>query len=121
MLNIVLNNNGKSGRTNWSLSGIVKDVALKDKFFVGWNAPRKSLLLVHSDGLGPKVSNEELNISFAPNPDYSTIAKGASGGRCWAGRANTVEELARKLPEAVDAVQSGVSAWLDARIVGTVQ
>ncbi|KAH7377448.1 thiamine pyrophosphate enzyme, N-terminal TPP binding domain-containing protein [Cadophora sp. MPI-SDFR-AT-0126] len=82
----------------------------------GWNAPRKSLLLVHPDGLGSKVSNEELNISFAPNPDYSMIAKGASGGKCWGGLASTVEELARKLPEAVNAVQNGVSAILDARI-----
>ncbi|KAH8705787.1 acetolactate synthase [Talaromyces proteolyticus] len=82
----------------------------------GWNAPRKSLLLVHPDGLGSKVSNEELNISFAPNPDYGIIAKGASGGKCWTGQASDVEELARKLPEAVDTVKSGRSALLDARI-----
>ncbi|CZR69979.1 probable thiamine pyrophosphate-requiring enzymes [acetolactate synthase, pyruvate dehydrogenase (cytochrome), glyoxylate carboligase, phosphonopyruvate decarboxylase] [Phialocephala subalpina] len=86
----------------------------------GWNAPRKSLLLVHPDGLGSRASNEELNISFAPNPDYSTIAKAASGGKCWAGRASTVEELARKLPEAIDAVQSGISAILDARLARTL-
>ncbi|GIJ90958.1 hypothetical protein Asppvi_009923 [Aspergillus pseudoviridinutans] len=82
----------------------------------GWNAPRKSLLLVHPDGLGSQVSNKELNISFDPNPDYGTIALGASGGKCWAGQASTVEELAARLPEAVDAVQSGRSALLDARI-----
>lgn len=41
----------------------------------GWNAPRKSLLLVHPEGEGSKVSNEELNISFAPTPDYGGIAK----------------------------------------------
>lgn len=62
------------------------------------------------------MDNAELNISFSPNPDYYTIAKGASGGNCWAERASTVEELARKLPEAVKAVQSGVSALLDARL-----
>ncbi|KAL8689264.1 MAG: hypothetical protein Q9218_005025, partial [Villophora microphyllina] len=28
----------------------------------GWNAPRRSLLLVHPDGEGSKASNEELNI-----------------------------------------------------------
>lgn len=83
----------------------------------GWNAPRKSLLLVHPDGLGSKVSNEELNISFAPNPDYATIAKGASGGKCWAERAETADELARLLPAAVEAVKGGSSAILDARIV----
>ncbi|KAK5686544.1 hypothetical protein LTS10_002664 [Elasticomyces elasticus] len=85
----------------------------------GWNAPRKSLLLVHPDGLGSKVSNEELNISFEPNPNYSDIAKGASGGKCWGKKASNVEELTRLLPEAVAAVQSGVSALLDARVTGT--
>ena len=94
----------------------MKNVGADVCCFAGWNAPRKSLLLVHPDGLGSKVSNEELNISFAPNPDYSTIAKGASGGNCWGGLASTVEELARKLPEAVNAVHNGVSAILDARI-----
>ncbi|KAJ5359426.1 uncharacterized protein N7496_011839 [Penicillium cataractarum] len=82
----------------------------------GWNAPRKSLLLVHPDGLGSQVSNKELNISFDPNPDYATIAQGASGGKCWAGQASTVEELAARLPEAVNAVQNGRSTLLDARI-----
>lgn len=62
------------------------------------------------------MDNEELNISFSPIPDYYTIAKGASGGKAWAERASTVEELVRLLPEAVKAVQSGVSALLDARL-----
>lgn len=97
------------------------EIALKlgltnSKFFAGWNAPRKSLLLVHPDGRGSQVSNKELNISFDPNPDYATIAQGASSGKCWAGKASTVEELAAKLPEAVNAVQLGRSALLDARI-----
>ncbi|KAJ5213041.1 acetolactate synthase, partial [Penicillium cf. viridicatum] len=82
----------------------------------GWNAPRKSLLLVHPDGLGSQVSNGELNISFEPNPHYSSIAQGASGGKCWAGQASSVEELTAMLPDAIDAVQSGRSALLDARI-----
>lgn len=84
---------------------------------VGWNAPRKSLLLVHPDGLGSQVNNKELNISFDPNPDYATIAQGASGGKCWAGQASTVEELGARLSEAVEAVASGRSALLDARIM----
>jgi len=74
------------------------------------------MFLVHPDGLGSQVSNGELNISFEPNPDYSTLARGASGGKCWAGRANTVEELAAMLPDAIDAVHSGRPALLDARI-----
>ncbi|KAL8728992.1 MAG: hypothetical protein Q9181_005154, partial [Wetmoreana brouardii] len=47
----------------------------------GWNAPRRSLLLVHPEGEGSKVGNEELNIAFEPGPDYAGIAKAASGGR----------------------------------------
>ncbi|KAH9815718.1 putative TPP enzyme family protein [Teratosphaeria destructans] len=84
----------------------------------GWNAPRKSLLLVHPDGEGSKVDNRDLNISFAPTPDYAGIAKAASGGKAWAGHAGTVEELARLLPQAVEAVKGGVCAVLDAHLDG---
>ncbi|KAF2772238.1 thiamine diphosphate-binding protein [Teratosphaeria nubilosa] len=84
----------------------------------GWNAPRKSLLLVHPDGEGSKVDNRDLNISFAPTPDYAGIAKAASGGKAWAGHTGTVEELARLLPQAVEAVKGGVCAVLDAHLDG---
>lgn len=84
----------------------------------GWNAPRRSMLLVHPDGEGSKVSNEELNISFAPTPDYSGIAKAASGGEIWAAHASTVEELGRLLPEAIKSVLGGKSAVLDAHLEG---
>ena len=116
VLTIVLNNDGKSRPNRLFRSHIVKNFGLTENAAAGWNAPRKSMLLVHPDGLGSQVSNEELNISFSPNPDYSTIAKGASGGKCWGGRASTVEELAVLLPQAVDAVQNGRSALLDARL-----
>lgn len=84
----------------------------------GWNAPRKSMLLVHPDGLGSKATNEELNISFAPTPDYSGIAKAASGGKCWAGMASTAEDLAHKLQEAIQHVKDGQSAVLEAQLDG---
>ncbi|KAF2401741.1 thiamine diphosphate-binding protein [Trichodelitschia bisporula] len=85
----------------------------------GWNAPRKSLLLVHPEGEGSRVSNEEINISFRPTPDYAGIAKAAAGGGIWAGRASTVEELERVLPEAVDSVHRGRAAVLDAQLDGS--
>lgn len=85
----------------------------------GWNAPRKSLLLVHPDGRGSKVSNEEINISFAPTPDYSGIAKAAAGGDVWAGHAANVEELGSLLPKAVESVKSGRTAVLDAHLEGS--
>ncbi|KAI9830908.1 MAG: hypothetical protein M1819_005290 [Sarea resinae] len=84
----------------------------------GWNAPRKSLLLVHPDGYGSKVDNHDLNISFAPTPDYAGIARAASGGHVWAGRAGSVAQLAEKLREAVAVVRAGTSAVLDAHLGG---
>lgn len=56
----------------------------------GWNAPDRSALFVHPDGLASTATNEEINISFAPSPDYAGIAKAAAGGRLWAGRAHMV-------------------------------
>ena len=87
----------------------------------GWHAPRRSLLLVHPDGLGSKATNEELNISFAPSPDYAGIAKAAAGGNLWAGRVSTVTELDKLLPEAVESVMKGVGAVLDCQLDAHVQ
>ncbi|KAL8917758.1 MAG: hypothetical protein Q9172_005695 [Xanthocarpia lactea] len=84
----------------------------------GWNAPRRSLLLVHPDGEGSKASNEDLNISFAPSPDYAGIAKCAAGGRLWAGVACTMDELEQRLIDAVKSVQDGTGAVLDAHLDG---
>ena len=68
--------------------------------------------------MGSKVSNEDLNISFAPSPDYAGIAKAAAGGNLWAGRAGTVKELDGLLPKAIEAVKGGVGAVLDAHLEG---
>ena len=86
---------------------------------LGWNAPRNSLTLVHPDGYGSKVSNEELNISFAPTPDYSGIAKSAAGGNAFAGIIRNAKDLTELLPEAVKAVQNGISAILEVRLNGS--
>lgn len=85
----------------------------------GWNAPRRSMLLVHPSGYGSQASNEELNISFSPTPDYAGIAKAAAGGELWAGRAGTVGELSKLLPEAIQSVLSGKGAVLEAQLDGT--
>ncbi|KAJ9394848.1 hypothetical protein DTO282F9_8234 [Paecilomyces variotii] len=85
----------------------------------GWNAPRKSMLLVHPDGDASRATNEELNISFAPTPDYAGIAKAAAGGEIWAGRASTVKTLAELLPQAIESVRQGTSAVLEAQLDGT--
>lgn len=85
----------------------------------GWNAPRRSMLLVHPEGDGSRATNEDLNISFAPSPDYAGIAKAASGGEIWAGRAATVGDLSRLLPQAIQTVQNGTAAVLEAQLDGT--
>ncbi|KAJ5080810.1 hypothetical protein N7456_013520, partial [Penicillium angulare] len=86
----------------------------------GWNAPRRSMLLVHPNGDGSQATNEELNISFAPTPDYAGIAKAAAGGDMWAGRASTVAELSKSLPEAIKSVMDGKGAVLEAQLDGTL-
>ncbi|KAL4933335.1 putative thiamine pyrophosphate enzyme [Aspergillus undulatus] len=85
----------------------------------GWNAPRRSMLLVHPNGDGSRATNEDLNISFAPTPDYPGIAKAASGGHMWTGTAATVAELGKLLPEAIQSVLDGTGAVLEAQLDGT--
>jgi hypothetical protein len=82
----------------------------------GWNAPRKSLLLVHPDGLGAKATNEEINISFATVPDYSGIAKAAAGGDLHAAKVDRAEDLEKVLKEAIAAVQGGQTAVVDCKV-----
>lgn len=84
----------------------------------GWNAPRRSLLLVHPEGEASRVSNHELNIQFEPSPDYAGIAKAAAAGRLWAGRVGNVGELLEMLPQAVESVKNGVGAVLEVRLEG---
>lgn len=93
----------------------VLTVVLNNK---GWQAPRKSALLVHPEGEASRASAEDINISFAPSPDYAGIAKAAAGGRLWAGRAGTVPTLKEALADAVKSVQAGVGAVLDAHLDG---
>lgn len=73
---------------------------------------------MHPSGHGSKATNEDLNISFAPSPDYAGIAKAAAGGNLWAGQAGTVEELEEMLPKAIESVKSGRGAVLDAHLEG---
>ncbi|KAJ5775763.1 uncharacterized protein N7511_000774 [Penicillium nucicola] len=83
----------------------------------GWNAPRRSMLLVHPDGLGSKVSNGELNISFEPSPDYSGIARAASDGNIHAARVSDRGKLQSVLKKAIGIVQNGTSAVIDVHVV----
>jgi hypothetical protein len=72
--------------------------------------------LVHPNGYASRQTNEQLNISFAPVPDYSGIAKAAAGGDAWAYIVRSAGDLEKALPEAVRQVKSGVSAILEVRL-----
>ncbi|KAL2836658.1 thiamine diphosphate-binding protein [Aspergillus pseudodeflectus] len=82
----------------------------------GWNAPRVSMELVHPDGLGSQVSNDELNIAFSPPPDYSGIARAASNNTIFAAKVSEASKLEDVLREAIRQVQSGTTAVVDAVI-----
>jgi thiamine pyrophosphate-dependent acetolactate synthase large subunit-like protein len=82
----------------------------------GWNAPRRSLLLVHPDGEASKVSREELNISFRPSPNYSGIAREATDGAIFGARASNPEELQSALSQAIQSLEKGISAVLDVAV-----
>jgi hypothetical protein len=74
------------------------------------------LLLVHPDGLGAGASNEEINISFDPAPDYAGIAKAAAGGDLFTAKVDKAEDLQGIIREAMYAVQNGQSAVLDCKV-----
>jgi thiamine pyrophosphate-dependent acetolactate synthase large subunit-like protein len=74
------------------------------------------LQLVHPDGLGSKATNEEINISFEPSPDYAGIASAAAGGDIHAFRVSKAEELRAVLEDAVTKVQAGRTAVVDCKV-----
>lgn len=82
-------------------------------YATGWNAPKRSALLVHPDGLSASATNEELCIEFDPSPDYGGIAKAAGAGQIWSGRATSVSDLDGLMKEAIEAVKGGTSAVLE--------
>lgn len=72
---------------------------------------------MHPDGLGSKATNEEINISFDPVPDYAGIAKAAAGGNLHASRVDKASDLESVLKTAIEAVQNGQSAVVDCKVV----
>ncbi|KAL2181575.1 thiamine pyrophosphate enzyme, N-terminal TPP binding domain-containing protein [Thermothelomyces heterothallicus CBS 202.75] len=83
----------------------------------GWNAPRKSYMLVHPEGAASKVSDEDIHISFAPPPDYAGIAAAAGAGDVHALKVEEASQLEAVLKDAVAKVQAGNTTVVDCRIV----
>ncbi len=71
---------------------------------------------MHPDGPASKASNEEINISFDPVPDYSGIAKAAAGGDLFAAKVDKVADLEGILKDAIKAVQGEQTAVLDCKV-----
>ncbi|KAI1799075.1 thiamine pyrophosphate enzyme [Daldinia bambusicola] len=45
----------------------------------GWKAPRNSTELVYPKGLNTSATDEEINVSFRPTPNYAALAEAAAG------------------------------------------
>jgi len=125
ILTIILNNNGQSYLIHFKIYGrhmylLISPVNPSYStlliIYTGWNAPRKSLLLVHPDGLGSQASNQEINISFDPVPDYAGIAKAAAGGDLFTAKIRKASEIEETLRSAVQAVLGGQTAVVDATV-----
>ncbi len=76
-------------------------------------------MLVRPDGPASEVTTDELNLSFAPCPDYAGIAKAAGHGKLGAFTASTADDLKERLAKAVEMVKAGTSAVLDAQLEGS--
>jgi len=72
---------------------------------------------VHPGGEASKVSNEDINISFAPPPDYAGIAAAAGSGEVHALKVETADKLEAVLKDAVAKVQAGRTTVVDCRVV----
>lgn len=84
--------------------------------WVGWNAPRKSHVLVHPDGPVTRATNEDISISFAPVPDYAGIAKAAGAGNVHAFQIGNATEVSAVLEKAVVKVKAGETSVVDCRV-----
>ncbi|KAI4698199.1 uncharacterized protein J4E84_001334 [Alternaria hordeiaustralica] len=47
----------------------------------GFKAPKNSTALVYPDGLNQRATDEEMNISFRPSPNYAALAEAAAGSQ----------------------------------------
>jgi thiamine pyrophosphate-dependent acetolactate synthase large subunit-like protein len=81
----------------------------------GWKATRSCLNDVHPDGMAASMSDGELGIDLEfDGPDYGGIAKAASNGNLWTRKVERCEELEQALQDAIEAVEGGTGAVIDA-------
>lgn len=74
-------------------------------------------MLIHPDGVAAQATNEEMNISFSPSPDYAGIAAAAGAGDIHALKVTKAGELEGVLRDAVAKVKAGRTAVVDCKVV----
>ncbi|KAG1790042.1 thiamine pyrophosphate enzyme, N-terminal TPP binding domain-containing protein [Suillus variegatus] len=68
----------------------------------GWKSPKLSMLGIHPEGHGSKVTGNQLTVGFGPDmPDYVGIAVAATGGWAWGKRVAAGDSLWETMTEAV--------------------
>ena len=83
----------------------------------GWNAPKKSYQLVRPHGDAASATNDEINLSFSPTPDYAGIAAAAGAGNIHALGIGEADALEGVLKDAIAKVLAGRTAVVDCNIV----
>ncbi|KAF3059598.1 Acetolactate synthase-like protein [Daldinia childiae] len=64
----------------------------------GWKAPRNSTELVYPNGLNASATDEEVNVSFRPTPNYAALAEAAAGSEVgWDNAAENADTWMRGL------------------------
>lgn len=74
-------------------------------------------MLIHPDGVAARATNEEMNISFSPSPDYAGIAAAAGAGDIHALKVTKANELEGILRDAVAKVKAGKTTVVDCKVV----
>ena len=54
---------------------------------IGWKAPRNSAKLVYPAGFSAEASDDEINCSFRPTPNFAALAEAAAGSEVGWGQA----------------------------------
>ena len=79
----------------------------------GWNGPKCSTLAVHPDGYASR--DEDIGVSFDPQPDYGAIA--AAAGGAWTRRVTQPDQLDAALADALTVLrEEGRAAVLDVQL-----
>lgn len=80
----------------------------------GWKAPRNSAQIVYPSGFTKTATDEEINTSFRPSPNYAKLAEAAAGSTDWiiGAQVKNVEEFRNALETAMERLTTGRKGML---------